>query len=62
MNEQELKILDQTKKLWNSIILLDEVHPDDINETKLDIHRIQNRIMARSAQRELKAKEEATHE
>jgi hypothetical protein len=44
----EKQALEATATLWNILILLKEVHPDDMTEHKRDIHNIQNRIMARN--------------
>lgn len=46
MNE-EIKVLEKTAELWNLIIKLPEMHPDDIAEHRRDVHNIQNRIAAR---------------
>ena len=36
-----------TVELWNELVVLEELHPDDIHEFRRDIHNIQNRIQAR---------------
>lgn len=37
-----------TADLWNQLLALPELHPDDIAEHRRDIHDIQNRVMARA--------------
>lgn len=52
LTKEELAILDMTADLWNAFLALANHHPADAGETALDIHRIQNRIMARGARRD----------
>lgn len=47
MNEKEEKCMAITSHLWDSLIELKVLHPEDINEHRRDIHNIQNRIAAR---------------
>lgn len=53
LTEAERKILDMTAELWNELIKLPAPHGFDNAEHMRDIHDIQNRILARSARREL---------
>lgn len=53
LTEQEKQILGLTADLWNELIKLPAPHGFDNAEHMRDIHDIQNRIMARSAHREL---------
>jgi len=53
MKKKEIIALNKTTELWNALIDLDVLHPDDINEARRDIHNIQNRILARKATREI---------
>lgn len=48
---EELDVLRLTAELWNAFMDLPKQHIDDLQETKLDIHRIQNRVMARATRR-----------
>ncbi len=43
----EGEIMELTALLWTKILELEILHPDDINEHRIDIHNIQNRIAAR---------------
>lgn len=51
LTEQEKEILSKTADIWNSFLELPDFHPSDRQEMARDIHNIQNRIMARLAQR-----------
>lgn len=55
LTNREKAILDKTVELWNMIVSMPGDHPDDIQELKLDIHRIQDKIMARPTRRTLRA-------
>lgn len=41
------KALKLSAELWNEFLKLEVIHPDDIPETRRDIHNIQNRLLAR---------------
>lgn len=45
----EMRILDQTRNLWGVVIKLHESHPDERNDFKDAIHRIQDLIAFRIA-------------
>lgn len=47
LNEKEKEAIHKIVDLWDSILQLKVIHPDDINEYRRDIHNIQNRILAR---------------
>lgn len=53
LTEQEKAVLAMTAELWNELIKLPAPHGHDGAEHMRDIHDIQNRILARSARREL---------
>jgi hypothetical protein len=53
LTEQERKVLDMTAELWDELIKLPAPHGHDNPEHMRDIHDIQNRVLARSARREL---------
>lgn len=53
LTEEEKTILEMTAILWNALNDLPAQHDDDIHESRRDIHDIQNRVLARSARREL---------
>jgi hypothetical protein len=52
LTKEELALIEMTADLWNRFLALPNSHPADAEEMALDIHRIQNRIMARSARRD----------
>lgn len=52
MQAEEKEILEETSKLWNMVLQLEEYHPDDIPEMRFHIHAIQRIIMSREAIRE----------
>jgi len=47
LNEKEQKALDLTVHLWDALLQLEALHPDDLTEHSRDLHNIQNRIMSR---------------
>lgn len=47
LNKKEKEAIDCTVELWDSILKLEVIHPDDVDEFRRDIHNIQNRILAR---------------
>lgn len=47
----EARLLDETAKLWNKFISLPQQHPDEFNEVKDAIHRIQDLIAVRMARK-----------
>lgn len=51
LTDQEKEVLRLSAELYNAIALLPDKHPEDMKETEIDIHRIQNRVMARVASR-----------
>jgi hypothetical protein len=51
LTDDELAIIELSAKLWNAFLALPDHHPADCPELALDIHRIQNRVMARAAKR-----------
>lgn len=53
LSDDERAVLDMTAALWNALVNLPAPHEHDNAENMRDIHDIQNRIMARSARREL---------
>lgn len=52
LTKEELTILEMAADIWNAFLALSDRHPADAEEMALDIHRIQNRVMARSARRD----------
>ncbi len=52
LTKEELTLIDMTVDLWNAFLALPDHHPADADEMALDVHRVQNRIMARSARRD----------
>ena len=50
LTDDEKECLYHTRELWNDLVNLKQIHPDDLNEYRRDIHNIQNRIMARPTQ------------
>jgi hypothetical protein len=53
LTAQELAVLDMAERLWKALQALPSVHPADLPETVIDLHHIQNRVLARPAQRAL---------
>lgn len=51
LTKEEFEILELTAELYNKICALPDKHPSVVEETALDIHRIQHRVMARLARR-----------
>jgi len=45
----EVRILDKTADLWNAFLKLTDGHPDERNEFKLCVHRMQDILSARMA-------------
>lgn len=54
LTNREKAILDKTVELWNMVVSMPGDHPDDLIELKLDIHRIQDKIMARPTRRAMR--------
>ena len=53
MSEDEKKVLNISSELWNSFLMLEEIHGDYISEFRFHIHALQNIILSRSVLREL---------
>lgn len=51
MTDEEKRIFTLSAELWNALIALPKMHPCDNAEHMRDIHNIQNRLLARVAQR-----------
>lgn len=51
LTDEELRVLELSAQLYNAIFALGDHHPSDMDELAIDIHRIQNRVMARLAVR-----------
>lgn len=51
LSDQEKIILEKTAELYNLLVSLPAKHPSFVEETVVDIHRIQHRVMARVAAR-----------
>jgi hypothetical protein len=49
--KEESKILDMSVDIWDSFLKLERQHPDEINEMKDAVHRIQGLIAQRMIQR-----------
>lgn len=45
----EVRLLDETRNLWSKILMLPESHPDERNDFKDAIHKIQDLIAFRIA-------------
>ncbi len=58
MTDPERLVLDLIANVWNAIIALLITHPDDLLESRREIHSLQNRILARSALREYAEQDE----
>lgn len=52
LTQDEREALHITSILWNQLNKLKVLHIDDMEESRRDIHNIQNRIMCRPAQEE----------
>ena len=53
MSDAEKRIIKMTADLWNALVELECLHPDDIMEMKTSIHQIQECVMSRPVKREM---------
>lgn len=54
MTDQEIKVIDLTKEVWNEFIKLPKQHQADEQEFCYHIHALQNMILAREGLRKLR--------
>lgn len=53
MTEQEQAVIYASIALWNAFCSLPVEHPDDAAEVRHAVHLIQDKVLARSARREM---------
>lgn len=52
MTEAERALLVKMAGAWNDFLALGDHHPSDIEEFRVSLHRLQEKVMARVARRE----------
>lgn len=57
LTEAEREVLGLMADFWNALCRLPEEHPDDLLEARVHFHAIQNIVLARPAERELRLEE-----
>lgn len=53
MTDHEKDVVSYLVRAWNCFATLPEEHPDDIPEFRAMIHRLQEKVLARPARREM---------
>lgn len=56
MTDQEKKVLELTKDVWNDFLKLPEQHKDDEHDFRFHIHALQNIVLAREGVRAMDKK------
>lgn len=56
MTDQEKKVLELTKDVWNTFLELPEQHEDDEHDFRFHIHALQNIVLAREGVRAMDKK------
>lgn len=57
LSEHENHVLHLTVETWNAFLLLPNEHPDDVDEFRHAIHRLQSLILQRPTRRQINSRQ-----